>query len=97
MLAAKLRLQCFQDARNGRSQTDGSRLAHVIPKLLLIFHHVFGFLRKGNLFDADIEMVMAESMAESGQALALDLTFVTHNTREFSRVTGLRLEDWEKE
>lgn len=28
-------------------------------------------------------------------ALAHDLTLVTHNTREFSRVAGLRLEDWE--
>jgi tRNA(fMet)-specific endonuclease VapC len=28
-------------------------------------------------------------------ALANDLTLVTHNTREFSRVAGLRLEDWE--
>jgi tRNA(fMet)-specific endonuclease VapC len=27
-------------------------------------------------------------------ALANDLTLVTHNTREFSRVLGLRLEDW---
>ena len=33
----------------------------------------------------------------SGQALALDLTLVTHNTREFQRVTGLRIEDWEIE
>jgi tRNA(fMet)-specific endonuclease VapC len=33
----------------------------------------------------------------SGQALALDLTLVTHNTREFKRVIGLRLEDWEIE
>ncbi len=31
----------------------------------------------------------------SGQALALDLTLVAHNTREFQRVNGLRLEDWE--
>lgn len=30
----------------------------------------------------------------AGQALALDLTFVTHNTKEFSRVPDLRLEDW---
>ena len=30
-------------------------------------------------------------------ALANDLTLVTHNTREFSRVAGLRLEDWEAE
>ena len=28
-------------------------------------------------------------------ALAHDLTLVTHNTTEFSRVDGLRLEDWE--
>jgi tRNA(fMet)-specific endonuclease VapC len=28
-------------------------------------------------------------------AIAHDLTLVTHNTREFSRVDGLKLEDWE--
>ena len=28
-------------------------------------------------------------------ALAYALTLVTHNTAEFSRVPGLRLEDWE--
>lgn len=28
-------------------------------------------------------------------ALAYNLTLVTHNTREFSRVVGLTLEDWE--
>lgn len=30
-------------------------------------------------------------------ALAYDLILVTHNTREFSRVEGLQLEDWEIE
>ncbi len=30
-------------------------------------------------------------------ALASDLTLVTHNTREFGRVNGLRIEDWETE
>lgn len=30
-------------------------------------------------------------------ALAHNLTLVTHNTREFSRVEGLQLEDWELE
>ena len=30
-------------------------------------------------------------------ALANNLIVVTHNTREFSRVGGLRLEDWEIE
>jgi len=28
-------------------------------------------------------------------ALAHDLTLVTHNVREFSRVQGLRIEDWQ--
>jgi tRNA(fMet)-specific endonuclease VapC len=31
----------------------------------------------------------------AGQALSRDLILVTHNTREFGRVPGLRIEDWE--
>ncbi len=31
----------------------------------------------------------------AGQALARDLTVVTHNTREFTRVPGLKVEDWQ--
>jgi tRNA(fMet)-specific endonuclease VapC len=31
----------------------------------------------------------------AGQALARDLTLVTRNTSEFSRVEGLRIENWE--
>ena len=31
----------------------------------------------------------------AGQALALGATFVTHNTREFSRVPGLSVENWQ--
>ncbi|GMA13781.1 type II toxin-antitoxin system tRNA(fMet)-specific endonuclease VapC [Deinococcus metallilatus] len=30
----------------------------------------------------------------AAHALALDLTLVTHNTREFERVVGLRVENW---
>ncbi len=30
----------------------------------------------------------------AGQAMARDLTLVTHNTAEFQRVEGLRVEDW---
>ncbi len=33
----------------------------------------------------------------SGQALSLDLILVTHNTREFKCVSGLRVEDWESD
>ncbi len=31
----------------------------------------------------------------AGQALARDLTLVTHNTREFQRIPGLRIVDWQ--
>lgn len=31
----------------------------------------------------------------AGQALARDLALVTRNTREFSRIEGLRVENWE--
>ncbi|MCP3054028.1 type II toxin-antitoxin system VapC family toxin [Aurantimonas marianensis] len=31
----------------------------------------------------------------AGQAMARSLTLVTHNRREFERVEGLRVEDWE--
>lgn len=33
----------------------------------------------------------------AGQAVALDVVFVTHNTGEFGRIDGLKLEDWEVE
>jgi tRNA(fMet)-specific endonuclease VapC len=33
-------------------------------------------------------------MMIAAHALALDATLVTHNTREFARVKGLRQEDW---
>jgi tRNA(fMet)-specific endonuclease VapC len=32
----------------------------------------------------------------AGQAISRDLTLITHNTVEFGRVTGLRLEDWQE-
>lgn len=31
----------------------------------------------------------------AGQVLARDLTLISHNTREFTRVPGLKVEDWE--
>jgi tRNA(fMet)-specific endonuclease VapC len=38
--------------------------------------------------------VGAMDMMIAAHALALDATLVTHNTREFARVKGLRLADW---
>lgn len=36
----------------------------------------------------------ANDLGIASHALAEDATLVTHNTREFQRVSGLRLEDW---
>ena len=46
------------------------------------------------LSGAGLEIGSFDSLI-AGQALARNLILVTHNTREFSRVPGLRLEDWE--
>lgn len=46
-----------------------------------------GLERKGCKLDS-MDMFIAAS------ALAEDLTLVTHNTKHFSRVPGLKLEDW---
>ncbi len=31
----------------------------------------------------------------AGQAIARSLTVITHNRREFDRITGLKIEDWQ--
>ncbi len=41
------------------------------------------------------ETIGANDLMIAATALADDLTLVTHNTREFLRVPGLKAEDWE--
>lgn len=40
-------------------------------------------------------LIGAYDILIAGQALARDLVLVTHNVREFGRVAGLKVEDWE--
>ena len=40
-------------------------------------------------------LIGSNDMLIAATALAFDATLVTHNTREFVRVPGLKLEDWE--
>lgn len=40
------------------------------------------------------EVIGPLDMLLAGHALSLDLTVVTNNTREFTRVDGLKVEDW---
>jgi tRNA(fMet)-specific endonuclease VapC len=51
------------------------------------------------LVQSDLEargqLIGANDLLISAIARAHDLTLVTHNMAEFSRVAGLQLEDWE--
>jgi tRNA(fMet)-specific endonuclease VapC len=53
---------------------------------------VFGIIR-ANL-ERRGEIIGAYDMMLAAQALSRGLVFVTNNTAEFERVTGLRLENW---
>lgn len=53
---------------------------------------IYGKLR-ANLASAGTP-IGSNDLLISAIALANDLTLVTHNVREFSRVKGLKLEDW---
>ena len=49
---------------------------------------VRAFLKKSGTIIGPYDVQLA------GQAIAKKMTFVTHNTREFTRVQGLTVEDW---
>lgn len=42
-------------------------------------------------------LIGANDLLIAAHAKSLNLTLVTHNTREFERVEGLKIEDWVKE
>lgn len=81
--------------------TPSSRLAllddHLLSKVTIIdynraaadrFGRLRAVLRREGITVAPLDLQIAAT------ALAHDLTLVTHNTRHFERVPGLRLEDW---
>ena len=53
---------------------------------------VYGNVRK--TLDAKGQRIGERDLLLACQALALDATMVTNNTREFERVEGLKLENW---
>lgn len=55
--------------------------------------HDYGLIRAD--LAAQGRPIGANDLMIAAIARAHDLTLVTHNTSEFSRVAGLRLEDWE--
>lgn len=57
----------------------------------LIYGHIRANLQRAGT------PIGANDLMIASIALANDLTLITHNTREFGRVTNLRIEDWEVE
>jgi len=65
----------------------------IIPfdeKLALVYGDIRATLEKKGTPIGGNDLLIAST------ALANDLILVTHNTREFGRVDGLKLEDWEE-
>ncbi len=83
---------------SGNAPTEHAKIdAFAAPYISLAFDEVaarvFGEIRHA-LSSAGKQIGPYDTMI-AAIALAHDLTLVTHNTSEFSRVAGLKLEDWE--
>jgi tRNA(fMet)-specific endonuclease VapC len=53
-----------------------------------VYGNIRARLEKGGVVIGSLDMLIG------AHALSLGLTLVTHNTREFSRIAGLRVVDW---
>jgi tRNA(fMet)-specific endonuclease VapC len=91
--------ELFAGVRRCRDpQREGAKVVAFLQPL-----HVVPFDWDSALRTADIRWELEKNGCKigpydlqlAGQALVLDVTLVSHNLREFRRVGGLRLEDWE--
>jgi len=86
-----------------RSRRQAENLTHVIefiqPFLVLPFDQAAAEL--AGLYGAELAAkgmtIGPHDLQIAAIALVHKLVLVTHNTREFNRVLGLRLEDWERD
>jgi tRNA(fMet)-specific endonuclease VapC len=81
----------------------GRRLVANLEAIADLKFDVVNFDREAARHAGEIRAVLAATgrpigpydVLLAGQAISRDLTLITHNTREFSRVKGLHIEDWE--
>jgi tRNA(fMet)-specific endonuclease VapC len=81
----------------------GSRTQHSLVRMQALSFEVVGFDREDAEASGQVRAHLAAAGSPigpydvliAGQALARGLTLVTHDMREFQRVPGLRVEDWE--
>ena len=84
--------------RSARVESDLKRLEHFLAPLRSVAFddqcaHYYGLIRAD--LAAQGKPVGANDLLIAAIARAHDLILVTHNMGEFSRVVGLRIEDWE--
>lgn len=81
----------------------GERAVENIARVDALQFEVLDFDREDARLAGELRAILAKAGTSigpydvliAGQARARALTLVTHNTREFQRVPGLRIEDWE--
>ena len=93
IVAAELR---YGSAKKGspRLQARVEDILATIPVLPLEVPADADYGRQRAQLEASGQPIGGNDLLIAAHALALGLTLVTHNTREFSRIVGLQLEDW---
>lgn len=93
IVAAELR---YGSAKKGspRLQARVEDILATIPVLPLDVPADADYGRQRAQLEASGQPIGGNDLLIAAHALALGLTLVTHNTREFSRIVGLQVEDW---
>ena len=93
IVAAELR---YGSAKKGspRLQARVEDILATIPVLPLEVPADTDYGRQRARLEASGQPIGGNDLLIAAHALALGLTLVTHNTREFSRIVGLQVEDW---
>ena len=93
IVAAELR---YGSAKKGspRLQARVEDILATIPVLPLEVPADADYGRQRAQLEASGQPIGGNDLLIAAHALALGLTLVTHNTREFSRIAGLQVEDW---
>ena len=93
IVAAELRYGCAKKG-SPRLQARVEDILATIPVLPLEVPADADYGRQRVQLEASGQPIGGNDLLIAAHALALGLTLVTHNTREFSRTAGLQVEDW---
>ena len=93
IVAAELRYGCAKKG-SPRLQARVEDILAIIPVLPLEVPADADYGRQRAQLEASGQPIGGNDLLIAAHALALGLTLVTHNTREFSRIAGLQVEDW---